>query len=186
MNAHLCSWRGPKKMLFPVLANSIWTFKSLCWNHLQFHQSVPMYLLPELPFSSRPWAWWSCFADKALAPFEPCTSECFSHAKWRTVVLYGQRNIVLGCLCCTWWYGANRGICQMQSGVMEGRDTARGIENKGKKRGRNSLSRAWISTEHQLRGDKDQTRHTPPHTHTYNKLKSQMRSFLSNTIASGL
>lgn len=60
--------------------------------------------------------------DRALAPFEPCNSMCVSHAKWRTDVVYGQSNIVLRCLHCTWWYGANRGICQMQSGVMEGRD----------------------------------------------------------------
>lgn len=123
------------------------------------------------PFSSGTRLWWSCFADKASAPFEPCKSECVSHAKWRTVVLYGQSNIVLGCLHCTWWYGANRGICQMQSGVMEGRDTARRIKNKGEDRGRNSLSRAWISTEHQLQGDKDQNRHI--HAYTY-QLKSPL------------
>lgn len=61
-------------------------------------------------------------SDSALAPFEPRRSKCVSHAKWRTDVVYGQSNIVLRCLGCTWWYGANRGICQMQSGVMEGRD----------------------------------------------------------------
>lgn len=153
--------RISNKTIFLYFRESI---QLLCLNSPQF-QTVPPCLLLELPFSSGTRVWWSCFADKASAPFEPRKSECVSHAKWRTVVLYGQSNIVLGCLHCTWWYGANRGICQMQSGVMEGRDTARGIKNKGEDRGRNSLSRAWISTEHQLRGDKDQNRHI--HAYTY-------------------
>lgn len=67
----------------------------------------------------------------------------------------------------------------MQSGVMEGRDTARGMENKGKKRGRNSLNLYRASA---ARGQRPNPTHTCTHTHTYNKLKSQMRSFLSNTL----
>lgn len=74
--------------------------------------------------ASGTWDSWSCSTDRALAPFERRRSECVSHAEWRTDVLYGGSNIVLGCLHCTWWYGANRGICQMQSGVMERRDRA--------------------------------------------------------------
>lgn len=81
--------------------------------------------------SGLPLANGSCFTDRALAPFEPCRSKCVSHAKWRTDVVYGQSNIVLGCLRRTWWYGANRGICQMQSGVMEGRDRAGGNRGGG-------------------------------------------------------
>lgn len=83
------------------------TKTSICqWNHQ--------------PFSS----------DTALAPFEPFSRKCVSHAKWRTDVVYGQSNIVLHCLHCTWWYGANRGICQMQSGVMEGRDKGEDRERR--------------------------------------------------------
>lgn len=71
-------------------------------------------------------------SDRALALFEPCRSKSVSHAKWRTDVVYGQGNIVLRCLPCTWWYGADRGICQKQSGVMEGRDKGKGgIEIEG-------------------------------------------------------
>lgn len=104
------------------------TKTSICqWNHQ--------------PFSS----------DTALAPFEPFSRKCVSHAKWRTDVVYGQSNIVLHCLHCTWWYGANRGICQMQSGVMEGRDRGR-TEKEGGSGGLNSLSPVKVSSEHQLWG----------------------------------
>lgn len=108
--------------------------------------------------------WWSCFADKPPARWNPCKSACVTHAKWRTVVLYGQSNIVLGCRRCTWWYGANRGICQMQSGVMEERDTAKGIENKGEEQLEPGLNLYGASA---VRGQR------PKHTHTqthYNKL----------------
>lgn len=51
----------------------------------------------------------------------------------------------------------------MQSGVMEGRDTARGIENKGKKRGRNSLNLYRASA---ARGQRPNPTHTCTQTHT--------------------
>lgn len=99
---------------------------------------------------------WGCSTDRALAPFKRRRSECVSHAEWRTDVLYGGSNIVLGCLHCTWWYGANRGICQMQSGVMEGRDRAE-IEKRG--RGAGDWT-AWALTNSpqsiSCGGDKDQ------------------------------
>lgn len=129
VNARLCLQRHPQTIF-------------LHRNYLQFLQTIPADLLPELPFTSGTCVWWSRFADKASAPFEPCTRECVSHAKWRTVVVYGQSNIVLGCLCCTWWYGANRGICQMQSGVMEGRDTVRWNREQGREKGEGT---AWAA-----------------------------------------
>lgn len=106
--------------------------------------------------ASGTWDSWSCSTDRALAPFERRRSECVSHAEWRTDVLYGGSNIVLGCLHCTWWYGANRGICQMQSGVMERRDRAW----IGKREGSGGGWTAWALTNSpqsiSCGGDKDQ------------------------------
>lgn len=145
----------------------------------------------------------SCSTDETLAPFEPRKCERVSHAKWRTVVLYGQSNIVLGCLHCTWWYGANRGICQMQSGVMEGRDRAGGIENEvgggewecvcvwggggeqlepcqtlfGASAVRGQRPKAWASTT--------PWRQLCSESIAYNEPKSQMRSFINHTIGWG-
>lgn len=70
--------------------------------------------------------------------------------------IWAMSNIVLGCLCCTWWYGANRGICQMQSGVMRGRDRAGEWRTRVGVGDVNSLRPAKISLEHQLWGDKEQ------------------------------
>lgn len=83
------------------------------------------------------------------------TGACSTTPIWTTRLLakpvntcgmYGLGNIVVGCFHCTWWYGANRGICQKQSGVMEERDRA-GARGRGG--GRNSLGRDKISSEHQ-------------------------------------
>lgn len=134
---------------------------------------------------------WSCSTDRALARFKPCRSKCVSHAKWRTDVVYGQSNIVLRCLHCTWWYGANRGICQMQSGVMEGRDRA-GDRERGREwgGGLSSLSPAKLSLEHQLWGDKDQNMCSHPSMRTalfweentsHDKPKAHGRQFPNHT-----
>lgn len=71
------------------------------------------------------------FHWQRCGPIRTSRSKTVSHAKWRTVVVYGQSNIVLGCLRCTWWYGANRGICQTQSGVMGEEIRVGGLENVG-------------------------------------------------------
>lgn len=160
---HACVYEGILRQYFCILAGSKKEIKLLHWNYLQFLQTIPGDLLPELPFTSGTCVWWSCFADKASAPFEPCTRECVSHAKWRTVVVYGQSNIVLGCLCCTWWYGANRGICQMQSGVMEGRDTARWNREQGREKGEGT---AWAAPGSLWSISCEGTK-TKPDTHTY-------------------
>lgn len=124
-------------MIFPscVVFHTLENISSDVGSHVQCtHQ--------DFLFASESCSSWSCSTDRALALFEPCRSKCVSHAKWRTDVVYGQSNIVLGCLHCTWWYGANRGICQMQSGVMEEE-----IERGDRERGRMGWSMcvcAWV------------------------------------------
>lgn len=74
---------------------------------------------------------------------EPC--DFFGDAREHMWCIRGPGNIVVGCFHRTWWYGANRGICQKQSGVMEERDRAGAGGGE-----RNSLGRDKISSEHQL------------------------------------